>query len=244
MNTVRTFFHRLRHTISRIRLTTPVAIILAALILGGSHIVYGLVVSGTQQKQVSYFAGKPIDTADHIEGNAKNGVYIVEYSDPECPYCISLHPTMKQLRTEYESKVAFVYRYFPLTQIHPHAFDESKAIACAASIKGTQGFYQYIDTLYGYKIGNQTTQLPENGKEDIAKNIGIEKTQFDACMKDKATDMTIDSSVNDGVQAGVEGTPSTFILKETRKGYEVVAMIDGARPYDYFKAAIDEALSR
>ncbi len=234
-----------RHTLSTFRLTTPIAIIIAACILAGSHIAYGFIIrdSGTKTES-SLFTGKPIDDKDFIEGNVDSNVMIVEYSDPECPYCVTLHPTLKQIRTDYAEKIGFVYRHFPLTQIHPNAFDESKAIACAGAINGTKGFYAYIDALYGYKLSNQTTQLPATGIADLAKNGGLNPSTFAACMQAEDTALTVDTSVNDGVQAGVEGTPSSFILVKTKKGLEVVAMLDGARPYEYIQAAVEEALSR
>ncbi len=244
MSTFHTFKTSLLHWFKTVTLTTPLAIILASFVLGGSHVVYGLVANGGSKPSATLFTGKPIDDKDHIEGNAKSEVLVVEYSDPECPYCVSLYPTMKQLRNEYVSKAAFVYRHFPLTQIHPHAYDESKALACAATLGGTQKFYEYMDALYGYKSTNQTTQLPPTGKEDIAANVGLDKAAFLACEKEQDTALAIDASINDGVQAGVQGTPASFVLLKTRKGYEIVATIDGARPYEYLKAAVEEALAR
>lgn len=234
-----------RHTLSTFKLTTPTAIILAACILAGSHIAYGFIIRNSgANTESSLFTGKPIDEKDYIEGNTDSKVVIVEYSDPECPYCVTLHPTLKQIRTDYAEKIGFVYRHFPLTQIHPNAFNESKAIACAGTLSGAKGFYAYIDALYGYKLSHQTTQLPTTGIQDLAKNGGLNPSRFAACIKSEDTSLTVDTSVNDGVQAGVQGTPSSFVLVKTKKGLEVVAMLDGARPYEYIQAAIEEALSR
>lgn len=253
MNKTRTLLTKINNKtssfINSIALSTPKAIIVGAFILAASHIAYAYVVQGgaqggTPTSAKALFTGKPIDDKDHIDGNAKSNVIVVEYSDPECPYCVSLHPTMKQIRNNYADKIAFVYRYFPLTQIHPHSYDESKAIACAATLGGTKGFYEYIDNIYGYKSTKNTTQLPVTGKEDIAVNLGMNKADFNACLQNPTTAQTIDASINDGLQAGVQGTPSSFILIKTRKGYEVVAMLDGARPYEYVKTAIEEALAR
>lgn len=248
MTNIRTFPHliitTIKHRLGSFALTTPMAIILAAIILGGSHIIYGALADvGTGKVATTMFSGKPVDSADYIEGNSKSKVFVVEYSDPECPFCVSLYPTMKQIRNEYKDKVAFVYRHFPLTQIHPHASDESKAIACAGTLGGGAKFYEYIDTLYGYKSANQTTQLPVTGKTDLALNVGLDKVAFEKCLQDSATDNLINASINDGVQAGVQGTPSTFVLLQTKKGYQIVTMVDGARPYDYVKAAVDQALA-
>jgi protein-disulfide isomerase len=151
---------------------------------------------------------------------------------------------MKQLRNEYKDKVNFVYRHYPLTQIHPHAFDESKAIVCAQSVGGNSKALEYIDAIYGYKSAKQDTKLPATGKEDFAKNIGLDITAFSACMNNQKTADDVTASMSDGGAAGVQGTPTSFVLIKTRKGYEQVALIDGARPYTYFKAAIDQALAQ
>lgn len=238
MSKIRAFF-------SSFKLTTPTAIIISAVILSGSHIVYGYIVAnGTPASQTTLFAGKAVDESDFVEGNADSKIVVIEYSDPECPFCVTLHPNLKRIRNEYASKIAFVYRHFPLTQIHPNAFDESKAIACAGSLGGTPKFYEYVDKLYGFKSENQTTQLPTNGKEEIAGHIGLDIEDFKNCVATDAAASAVDISINDGVQAGVQGTPATFVLEKTRKGYEIIAMIDGARPYEYIKAAIDQALAQ
>jgi protein-disulfide isomerase len=244
MSTIHSFIAASKHQLKQFSLSTPAAIILAAFILGGSHIVYGLVSNGTGQTTVNMFTGKPVDDSDYVEGNPKSEIVVIEYSDPECPYCVTLHPTLKKLREDYKDKVAFIYRHFPLTQIHPHARDESKGIICAGELGGATAFYEYMDALYGYKSNGQTTQLPATGKEDIAANIGLDKAGFLSCMKKEDIGIAVDASINDGVQAGVQGTPTTFILTKTRKGYEVVAALDGARPYEYMQAAIEEALAR
>jgi protein-disulfide isomerase len=232
------------HSKIHTKLTVPAAIVLAACILGASHIVYGMVSQGQPRAAASYFSGKPVDSSDFVEGKKDSRVFVVEYSDPECPYCVSLHPTMKQLRNDFGGSVAFVYRHYPLTQIHRNAFDESKAIQCAGTLGGAKKLYEYVDVLYGYKFGNQTTELPASGKEDAASLVGLDKDSFAACVQSDAAAQAVNMSVNDGTQAGVDGTPTTFVLSETRKGYEIVATIVGAQQYDYFKAAIEQALSK
>lgn len=224
---------------------TPTAVILGAIIIGASILGYGFIMrDGQNTTAMAMFMGKPIDqTKDIVEGNQKSKVIIVEYSDPECPFCVTVYPTMKQIRNEYSGKVSFVYRHFPLTQIHSHAFDESKAVACAYSMGGSKKAMEYIDAIYGYKSSKQTTQLTATGKEDLAKGIGLDAGAFTTCVNAQTTADTITASMNDGVAAGVQGTPSTFILIKNRKGYQVLTMIDGARPYAYFKAAIDQALA-
>src|SRR3989344_7899897 len=61
------------------------------------------------------------DDADHLRGNADAKVFLVEYSDLECPFCAQFHETAKQLIDEYDGRVAWIYRHFPLDSIHPNA---------------------------------------------------------------------------------------------------------------------------
>ncbi len=234
-----------KHKHGGFTLTTPVAIIIAAIIISGGLMGYGAITSGgNTSSSLKPFAGRAIDSTDYIYGKENSKIIVVEYSDTECPFCVQLSPTIKQLKSEYGDKVAFTFRYFPLTQIHKNAVDESRAIECAGVVGGKEKYYAYIDEFFGYKMSKQTTQLPKTGKEDIAKSIGLNMSEFANCMSTKQTEKKVLDSINDGIAAGVQGTPSTFILLKTRKGYDVVTMVDGARPYEFFKAALDEALNR
>lgn len=231
--------------ISAWKINTPTAILIGALALSLSHVAYAYILkSDAAQTPSKIFAGRTIDGSDLITGNKSSDVVIVEYSDTECPFCATLHPTIKQLKEEYKEKVGFVYRYFPLTQIHPNAFEEARAISCVGKISGADKRMEFINDMFAYKISNKNMTLPKNGKEDLVRNLGIDFGKYSECMKNQESSDIISASINEGVTAGVEGTPATFILAKTRKGYEVVSMISGAQSYSYFKAAVDEALSR
>jgi protein-disulfide isomerase len=190
------------------------------------------------------FKGRPIDATDLVTGKTKSDVVVVEYSDTECPFCAQLHPTMEKIKKEYGSKVAFVYRYFPLTQIHPDAFDEARAVFCVGKIAGAEKRMDYINEMFTYKIGKQNMVLPKGGRESLAKNIGIDETAFTSCMNSQEPGDAVNASTQDGVNAGVEGTPATFVLVKNGDTYDVVSLIAGARPYEYFKAVIEDALSK
>jgi protein-disulfide isomerase len=233
------------HTHKGFTLTTPVAIIIASVIVAFGLMGYGIITQGKgNSTPLAVFKGKAVDAIDFVEGKTNSKVYVIEYSDPECPYCGQVSSTIRQLRADYKGKIAFVYRHFPLTQIHKNAFDESRAIACAGKLGGTEKFYAYIDELYTYETNKQSTQLPATAKEDFARSVGLDMTAFGTCMKENQTAEIVTNSVNDGVTAGVQGTPSTFVLLKTKKGFEQISMVDGARPIDYFKTVIDEALAR
>ena len=227
------------------RMTTPVAIILAAIILAVSHVAYGMIVSGgSSSTPTTAFKGRAIDATDVATGKEKAKVFLVEYSDTECPFCAQVHPTLQKIKQEYASKLGFVYRYFPLTQIHPGAFEEARAVYCVGKTSGGEKLQSYVNELFSYKLEKQNMVLPKGMKETMAKTVGVNETEFASCMQSQESKDAIDASIQDGVAAGVQGTPASFVLIKTKKGYETVSLIDGARPYEFFKAVIDDALAR
>jgi protein-disulfide isomerase len=243
-------FASLKKAVQTVTTQTAPAIIFGSLLIAISIIINGIIIGGvaeasdTSEPKATMFTGKQIDDTEYVFGNKKADVIVIEYSDPECPFCVQVSPTIKEIQNKYADKIAFVYRHFPLTQIHPHAFDESRAISCAGVVGGEKVFHEYLDNFFTYKYSRQTTQLPANGVVDIAKNVGIDVNAFTKCLATQATAQLVNDQQADGVKAGVQGTPSTFILVKGKKGYEVVAMIDGARPVQAFTTAIDEALKR
>lgn len=236
--------HKIKHFFSLLN-STPVAIILAAVILGASHLGYGYVISqgGAKAPQV-LFKGDAISEKDLPVGDTKSKVVFLEYSDTECPFCAQLNPTIKQLKAEYASKVAFAYRYFPLTQIHPNSFEESRSVHCVGKELGALKKEEYVDALFDYKLGRKNMTLPQGMKESLAKKVGVNQTTYGTCMTSEESSNVVNASIQEGIRGGVQGTPASYVLVKGKTGYEVVSFIDGARPYEYFKAVLDDALTR
>lgn len=87
----------------------------------------------------------PIDfKKDHILGDRNAPIAIIEYSDYQCPFCHAVHPTYKQIMKEYDGKVMWVYRHFPLS-FHPEAMPLAIASECVASLKGNDAFWAFSD---------------------------------------------------------------------------------------------------
>lgn len=242
MQTIKHFFGSFIH---RLHFTTPVAIIIAALILSASHVAYGVIVGKKgSTTATTAFNGRAVDESDLVTGNKKSKVVLIAYSDTECPFCAQLHPTLKQIQDEYGDKIAFAYRYFPLTQIHPNAFEEARAIHCVGKVAGAETRLRYINAMFDYKWSKKNMTLPKGEKENMAETVGVNRNAFGACMQDQTSSDVITASIQDGVSAGVQGTPASFVLLKTKKGYETVSLVDGARPFEFFKVVIDDALER
>lgn len=104
-----------------------------------------------------------VTSTDHIKGSISAPVKIVEYSDLECPFCKMFHATLQEVVSDpaYKDKVAWIYRHFPLTQLHSKAPREAEATECAAEIGGNDGFWKFVDKL------NEIT--PANNRLDQAE---------------------------------------------------------------------------
>ena len=96
--------------------------------------------------QTTPFKGSPIGASEFVEGT-KNKVFLIEYADAECPFCIRFHPTLTSVLSDYEDKVGFVYRHFPLSQIHPNATRYALAIECAGKLQGASSYFGFMDYL-------------------------------------------------------------------------------------------------
>lgn len=97
---------------------------------------------------------------DHIRGNADSDIVIIEYSDLECPFCKRFHTTMQQLVKE-NGNIAWVYRHFPLDQIHPKARNEAAAAECVYDQGGNDMFWKYVDRTFDITPGNNNLDPAE-----------------------------------------------------------------------------------
>ncbi len=96
----------------------------------------------------SFPAQLTIAPQEHIRGNLNAPVTIVEFSDFECPFCRRFHPTAQQALAEYGDRVRWVYKHFPIDQIHPQARPAAEVSECIAEQKGNEGFWQFADIIF------------------------------------------------------------------------------------------------
>src|SRR5580765_3448668 len=100
----------------------------------------------------------PVGTRDHAQGPADAPVTLVEYGDYECPHCGRAHPIVKEVQRRLGSKLRFVFRHFPLKEIHPHA----EHAAEAAEAAGAQGkFWEMHDRLFERQFALEDSSVLE-----------------------------------------------------------------------------------
>jgi protein-disulfide isomerase len=228
-------------------LTVPLAIIVAGIIIGLS-VIYavgqnkpagggGLAYEEEDVDSASIDDLRPVDATDHILGNVDAPVKIVEFSDPECPFCKRFHFTMKQVMKEYDGRVAWVYRHFPLSALHMKAQSESEAIECAGEVGGNVKFWAYLDRLMDITPSNDG--LPEDELPKIASYVGLDLAKFESCRKSGRATARVDRDAEDAANSGGQGTPYSVVIGPTGKKYP----ISGAYPFDDVKRIIDKALA-
>lgn len=250
-------------------LAVPVAIVIAGLLIGGAVYMSGKSDSAASNTARAIaqaqrdIALPPVTEKDNILGSPNADIVIVEYSDTECPFCKNFHATLQTIVKEYgtSGKVSWVYRHFPIVQLHSKAPKQAQATQCAAD----QGkFWPYIDQIFAITPANNGldhAKLPE-----IARDLGLDVTAFNACLNSDRHVAEISQSVSDAQNAGANGTPSSFFVLakplsqktaddvtllyaalklpdgslpvSISKDRKIVS-ISGALPIDYIKGTID-----
>ena len=167
----------------------------------------------------------PVGGRDHLEGAAGAPVVLVEYGDYECPDCLNAWPIVKKLREEMGERLAFTFRHFPQTSIHPHA----SAAAQAAEAAGSQGrFWEMHDLLF-----RNQKRLADLDITHLALQLGLEVYKFQADFERTSHVRRIREDLDAGAASGVRGTP-TFFINGCRYAGKVdvasmLAAIDAAR---------------
>jgi len=178
-----------------------------------------------------------VTATDHIRGNKDARIALIEYSDLECPFCKKFHPTAKKVLDTYQNQIVWVYRHFPLSQLHSKAKKEAEATECAAKLAGNDGFWQMMDKIFEVTPSNNGLDLAT--LPDLAAQVGIDKTAFAACLDSGEMASRVDTQYQSGVNSGVTGTPGNFLL-DTKTGR--VIEIPGAVPFENINQAIDSML--
>ena len=129
---------------------------------------------------------------DHIRGNPAAAVTLVEYSDFECPFCKRFHATAMRLVDESKGQVNWVYRHFPLDELHPgKARKEAVASECAAEIGGNAAFWKFADRFFELTPSNNQTDI-DTVLPQIAREIGLDRVRFASCLASGRHDRRID----------------------------------------------------
>lgn len=179
----------------------------------------------------------PLRDNDHVRGDKGARVLLIEYSDLECPFCKRFHPTAQQVVDEYKGQVAWVYRHFPLDQIHSKADKEAEAVECARELGGEDSFWVLTDKIYQVTPSNNGLNLDDLPK--LAAEVDLDQVKFKQCLDSEKYAEYVEADYQSGIKAGVQGTPGNILL-DTKTGKTV--SVPGAVPFESLKSSIDSLL--
>jgi protein-disulfide isomerase len=176
-----------------------------------------------------------------IRGNPNAKVTVVSYDDFECPYCSQVHRILfPELFKEYGDRVAFIYKDFPLSEIHPWAIHAAVDANCLGA-QSSDAYWDFADYIHS----NQQVVNQEKGRDNqfaaLDKSTLSEGDKFklnsaklQTCIKNQKEE-AVKESVKEGDSLGVSGTPTMFVNGQ---------MMDGARPVSEFRSLFDNALAQ
>ena len=209
----------------------PLSIIIAGAVIGGAVIFSNnqepVVIEQPQQPQQQEFDDirAVAESTDWIIGSADADIFVVEYSDIECPFCKRYHDgALQRLINEYadNERVGFVFRHFPLDDpfiparpdgsfLHPTATEAAVATECVGDLGGDEAFYTFLDAVFA---DDETATLSGVDLIDrysqYALSAGVDRVAFENCYATFDT-TKVEADFNDGRNAGVEGTPTVFL---------------------------------
>lgn len=176
-----------------------------------------------------------------VRGNPNAKVVIVNFDDFECPFCSRAHQTLfPELLKEYGDRIAFIYKDFPLSEIHPWAIHAAVDANCLAALSN-DAYWDFADYIHS----NQHVVNSERGRENQfaaldritlteGAKFNVDTAKLQPCIKAQKED-AVTASVKEGEALGVDGTPTMFVNGRS---------VNGARSAEEFRAVFDSALEQ
>jgi protein-disulfide isomerase len=172
-------------------------------------------------------------------GNKGAKVIVVNYDDFQCPFCSRMHQTLfPQIYKEYGDKVLFIYKDYPLAEIHPWATHAAVNANCLAA-QNNDAYWDFVDYLHANQqvVSGQQGHDAQNAFLDRSAVLqgqqhGVDSVKLAACLKTQ-DETAIKASIKEGDTVGVTATPTLFVNGEE---------MDGALPIAEIRAILDRAL--
>ncbi len=177
---------------------------------------------------------------DFVRGNPNADVVIVEYSDFECPFCSQFHDTMRSIMNEFgpSGQVAWVYRHFPIEELHPNAFRIAMGAECVGELGGNDAFWTFTDTVYD--AATPGTPFDLTLMSDIAETAGVTREAFNECMESGRTASKVQEDYDEVTSTGGgSGTPHNIVIAAGQQ-----ASVRGAQPLPAMREIVNGILTQ
>jgi protein-disulfide isomerase len=166
----------------------------------------------------------PVTQEDHIQGDENAPLTLVEYGDYECSYCGLAYPIVKRIQERFGKRLRFVFRNFPLAEVHPHAVIAAITAEFAATHRK---FWEMHDLLYEHQNALDMPDLL-----NYAKSLDLSAADLQTAIENETFADKIKNDFMGGVRSGVNGTP-TFFINGNRH--------NGSFEYEELVAALEQA---
>ena len=167
----------------------------------------------------------PVTSEDHFQGPEHAELTLTEYGDYECPFCGRAYPIVKRVQKHFGNRLRFVFRNFPLKEMHPHA----EAAAETAEFAGARGkFWEMHDLLF-----ESQDRLGDPLFRELAETLGLSATELRQALENEEFRLRVRGDFAGGVRSGVNRTP-TFFINEKRH--------DGPFEFDFLVVAMEAAM--
>jgi protein-disulfide isomerase len=184
--------------------------LLAALVIASRNANPPIDVSNVNENSILKAMTASGNIADNVYGNASSKVVLIEYGDFECPACGSAYPNIRAITEQYKDQIAFVFRNFPLTTIHPNALAGAAAVQAA----GLQGKYWDMNN-YLYEHQNDWVSLTGStvttALVGYAKSLGLDTTKFTADLSSTSISQKISFDQALGNKLKIDSTPTMYL---------------------------------
>jgi len=184
-----------------------VGILVLLVISSGNN---GLNVSNVNVNAIQTANSQNGQIADHVFGKVGSKVTLIQYGDFQCPPCGEMYPIVKAITTKYVNQLQFVFRNFPISQLHPNA----TAAAATAEAAGLQGqYWQMHNKLYDTQSEWSDLSISDRSKffDNLASELGLNLKKFDMDTSSTAVSDKINYDIAIGTKATVNATPTFFL---------------------------------
>jgi formate-nitrite transporter family protein len=152
----------------------------------------------------------PVNDEDHALGDANAPVTLVEYGDFQCPHCARAHALLPRVRKALGSRLRYVYRNFPLTEIHPEALHAAEAAESVAALAGEDAYWRMHDAIYDHQRDGEDA-LDDAHLLRYVEDAGASADDVARDLEAGTYEPRVKADFMSGVRSGVNGTPTFFI---------------------------------
>jgi protein-disulfide isomerase len=188
---------------------------------GGAGTTNTIVATDASESTGSTDNIRPVTSEDHIKGDTDARIKIVTYTDFECPFCQRFHASLNEfIGSAGTDDVAWVFRHFPIPELHSKAMAVAMASECVSEQGGDEAFWKFSDRYFEVSPSNNQTNI-ETVIPQLVREIGLDEVAFQTCFESEKYDNRIQADIANAVETGGRGTPWSILIAPNGKTFPI-----------------------